>query len=279
MYTIDSKVVNGNNVAGATILVNGVKLKDYKFKTVNFLSGFGKSKVLEKDASDLMERLKSCESLIFKLDVAGKSLTDENAKLKVDKINLESKISTLEIDNNSTNRRLNDANILIEELTNKIESLTTANEICSPVLPEEEKVNYKELYELELEKHKVTLDLLKDAQDKIQALETSENVCEDLASVEDAQPEEKSIVVPEDTKNLLSNFIKSLSKNEKEDLRAAIKKGHENDKRLSSTIKNWESKINDKDLQLESMFKTALARRRGKNVLKSWYERFDNFSK
>ena len=166
----------------------------------------------------------------------------------------------------------------------------------------------------EKEKHKLTLKLLEDAQSEIDSLNQSlkeertvvvpteeviytdmeETTCgnepKNEVSVETvttpvieesvSKPIKEEVVVP--AKEIVANsdniqkFVNSLTKEEKKELKNAISKGHQNDKRLSATIKAWEKKYPLLETHVYYMFKTALSRRRGKNVLRSWYERFDN---
>lgn len=279
MYIVDEKIVNESTTAGVTVKVNGTPLKDFKFKEVSLKDIF-KDKVLKSEADKILTRLKLAETLIYKVDIAAESLTNENSKLKVDVMNLNGKISTLTIDNDSLTKRLDDANLKINELT----TVTLDEEVCS----EDFETKYKE----EKDKYNLTLNLLNDAQEEIKSLKTQIEKLLETPVVEEAtckKDYETSVDEPiavkpevetvEDEKSKIRNFIRSLSIMEKDSLKKAIKDGHKNDQRLSSTIRNWELKIKDKDDQLVAMFKTALARRRGKTLLKSWYERFDKFSK
>lgn len=279
MYIVDEKIVNESTTAGVTVKVNGIPLKDFKFNEVSLKDIF-KDKVLKSEADKILTRLKLAETLIYKVDIAAESLTNENSKLKVDVMNLNGKISTLTIDNDSLTKRLDDANLKINELT----AVTLDEEVCS----EDFETKYKE----EKDKYNLTLNLLNDAQEEIKSLKTQIEKLLETPVVEEATCEkdyETSVDEPiavkpevetvEDEKSKIRNFIRSLSIMEKDSLKKAIKDGHKNDQRLSSTIRNWELKIKDKDDQLVAMFKTALARRRGKTLLKSWYERFDKFSK
>lgn len=279
MYIVDEKIVNESTTAGVTVKVNGIPLKDFKFNEVSLKDIF-KDKVLKSEADKILTRLKLAETLIYKVDIAAESLTNENSKLKVEVMNLNGKISTLTIDNDSLTKRLDDANLKINELT----TVTLDEEVCS----EDFETKYKE----EKDKYNLTLNLLNDAQEEIKSLKTQIEKLLETPVVEEAtckKDYETSVDEPiavkpevetvEDEKSKIRNFIRSLSIMEKDSLKKAIKDGHKNDQRLSSTIRNWELKIKDKDDQLVAMFKTALARRRGKILLKSWYERFDKFSK
>lgn len=79
------------------------------------------------------------------------------------------------------------------------------------------------------------------------------------------------------TADKLQNFVNSLSRVQMKELKDDILKGHKNDKRLTTTLKNWISKFPDKlETQVYFMFKTALNRRRGKQQLGAWYKKYDN---
>lgn len=75
----------------------------------------------------------------------------------------------------------------------------------------------------------------------------------------------------------LQNFVNGLSRVQMTELKDDILKGHKNDKRLTSTLKNWIKKFPDRlETQVYFMFKTALTRRRGKQQLGAWYSKFDD---
>lgn len=75
----------------------------------------------------------------------------------------------------------------------------------------------------------------------------------------------------------LQNFVNGLSRVQMKELKDDILKGHKNDKRLTSTLKNWIKKFPDKlETQVYFMFKSALTRRRGKQQLNAWYIKYDN---
>lgn len=75
----------------------------------------------------------------------------------------------------------------------------------------------------------------------------------------------------------LQNFVNGLSRVQMKELKDDILKGHKNDKRLTSTLKNWIKKFPDRlETQVYFMFKTALTRRRGKQQLGAWYKKYDN---
>ena len=75
----------------------------------------------------------------------------------------------------------------------------------------------------------------------------------------------------------LQNFVNGLSRVQMTELKDDILKGHKNDKRLTTTLKNWIKKFPDRlETQVYFMFKTALTRRRGKQQLGAWYFKFDD---
>lgn len=79
------------------------------------------------------------------------------------------------------------------------------------------------------------------------------------------------------TADKLQNFVNSLSRVQMRELKDDIIKGHSNDKRLTTTLKNWVKKFPDRlETQVYFMFKTALTRRRGKQQLGAWYDKYDN---
>ena len=87
----------------------------------------------------------------------------------------------------------------------------------------------------------------------------------------------KSAVAVVTTSDKLQNFVNSLSRVQMKELKDDILKGHKNDKRLTSTMKNWIKKFPDRlETQVYFMFKTALTRRRGKQQLDAWYKKYDN---
>ncbi len=94
--------------------------------------------------------------------------------------------------------------------------------------------------------------------------------CEEVSTIND-------IVTSSDK---LQNFINDLTKDQMNELKDDILKGHKNDKRLTSTMKNWIKKYpTNLETHLYFMFKTALTRRRGKQQLASWYSKYDNMTK
>lgn len=182
-------------------------------------------------------------------------------------------------------QQVNVAHHKVEDTTSKYDSIVT------------ELANSKDKLEL-------TLKLLSDAQGELTiAKQQLENrpvvteVCECGETTEDECKEEevptsdetigdgtfekedvlKGADVVVTTADKLQNFVNGLSRVQMKELKDDILKGHKNDKRLTSTLKNWIKKFPDKlETQVYFMFKSALTRRRGKQQLNAWYIKYDN---
>lgn len=133
----------------------------------------------------------------------------------------------------------------------------------------------------EKDKYDMALKLLSNAQSENNLLKQQDveepkvpvdevPTCEEVSTIND-------IVTSSDK---LQNFINGLTKDQMNELKDDILKGHKNDKRLTSTMKNWIKKYpTNLETHLYFMFKTALTRRRGKQQLASWYSKYDNMTK
>lgn len=155
------------------------------------------------------------------------------------------------------------------------------------------------------DKLELTLKLLSDAQGELTiAKQQLENrpvvteVCECGETTEDECKEEEEVPTSDETigdgtfekedvlkgadvvvttADKLQNFVNSLSRVQMRELKDDILKGHANDKRISITMKNWGKKYPGKlETEVYFMFKTALNRRKGKNVLSRWYSKYDD---
>lgn len=199
---------------------------------------------------------------------------------------------------------------LKDEIGNKVERI---KDLVQQVNVADQKVNEVSakydgiVTELSNSKDKLdlTLKLLSDAQGELNiAKQQLENrpvvteVCECGETTEDECKEEEEVPTSDETigdgtfekedvlkgadvvvttADKLQNFVNSLSRVQMRELKDDILKGHANDKRISITMKNWGKKYPGKlETEVYFMFKTALNRRKGKNVLSRWYSKYDD---
>lgn len=228
--------------------------------------------------------------------VAKNESIDEMSKANVKLINEKSNLTN---DNELLTKQNNTLTIIVEDKDKVIKKLTDENNLLNSKPVIEQVAANTSVIENELkvtkEKLDLTTTLLADAENEIKMLkEAASNTVDDCGCEKEEEPvlpsedvvgdgtfEKEDVLKGADTvvttADKLQNFINSLSKVQLKELKDDIIKGHSNDKRLTSTMKNWVKKFPDKlETQVYFMFKTALNRRRGKERLNSWYIKYDN---
>lgn len=302
MYLVNGNVVESTEGKGVVVEVNGIALSNVVLKPLGFLKGFGKAKVSKKDADNLLTTLKTLTEVTIKLagdkidlNLTLKNLSDEKNILEKYLTEAKDTVTSLTEDLKDSTDKLNKA---LKELDYyKVPTAEASDEVG--VVEEVSGPDYKSLYEdlvkvnaNNVDKHNLTLKLLKDAEAELKDLKEKQPIIhEECGCKEEATEEpvsEGSVYETSDvtkgadavvtTSDKIQNFIDSLTNNEKKELKSDILKGYSNDKRITTTLKNWIKKFPLLDTQVYFMFKTALNRRRG-TATKPWYNRYDEFSK
>lgn len=293
MYLVNGNVVETTEGKGVVVEVNGIPLSNVVLKPLGFLKGFGKAKVSKKDADNLLTTLKTLTEVTVKLagdkvdlNLTLKNLSDEKNVLLNNSKDSKDTITSLTEDLKDVNEKLDKA---LKELD--YYKVPTVEDVAGP--------DYKSLYEdlvkvnaNNVDKHNLTLKLLEDAQAELKDLKEKQPIIHEECGCKEEVAEEPlsdgSVYETSDvtkgadavvtTSDKIQNFINSLTNNEKKELKSDILKGYSNDKRITTTLKNWIKKFPLLDTQVYFMFKTALNRRRG-TATKPWYNRYDEFSK
>ena len=215
-------------------------------------------------------------------------LSVSNVKIMKDNLNLITDVKNVNKEKNNLASIIEAKDTIIINLKKELDNLN-----CVPALVEDTSEVKTEL-KVTKEKLDLTLSLLENAELEIKALKaTTSNAIVYECGCDDKEPDskeeeclpiedvvgdgtfEKEVVVTSADK--LQNFVNCLSRVQMTELKDDILKGHKNDKRLTSTLKNWIKKFPDRlETQVYFMFKTALTRRRGKQQLGAWYDKYDN---
>ena len=215
-------------------------------------------------------------------------LSVSNVKIMKDNLNLITDVKNVNKEKNNLASIIEAKDTIIINLKKELDNLN-----CVPALVEDTSEVKTEL-KVTKEKLDLTLSLLENAELEIKALKaTTSNAIVYECGCDDKEPDskeeeclpiedvvgdgtfEKEVVVTSADK--LQNFVNGLSRVQMKELKDDILKGHKNDKRLTSTLKNWIKKFPDRlETQVYFMFKTALTRRRGKQQLGAWYSKFDD---
>lgn len=285
MYTIDKEITDttGNTIE---ILVNGIALNSVVNEKVCVLKTLGKDKVLKSHADNLLTTLKLTRKVIGKIASEKESLQSDLNDSNNKNFEMSKEISKQGITINTLNKE-------IDRLKSELEKPCTVTEEVT------DNTDYKRLLQEEKDKHQVTLELLKQTQKEIDELKSKQTIIMEECDCKETPCEVKEEVVVEEvikeeietpvlidestakvvveSADKLQNFIDTLSEKDKTSLKTDILKGHAKDKRLSTTLNNWIKKYPLLDTQVYFMFKTALSRRRGKGLLKKWYDKYDTF--
>ena len=232
-----------------------VTVKDYQLLS-DTVEDLNKNVSLkEKVISDLKDVVESKEDRIKKLvdDVNGaiNELKDNTSKYDSVVNELSNTKDKLEVTLKLLSDTQNELNVTKQQLENR----PVVTEVCNC-----DEVDTEKVTETSNEKNELASD------DTVEKQITEVN--------ESEKPNADTVIT---TSDRIQNFINSLSKVELKELKDDIIKGHANDKRISITMKNWGKKYPGKlETEVYFMFKTALNRRKGKNVLSRWYSKYDD---